>query len=79
MNPNMAHDCGKPRGPIWKVAWAGMKDKWPGAYSALKDFTISNDEMSQMIVDVDLEGQKIDDVVAKWIKDNESNWQAWGG
>ena len=79
MNPNMAHDCGKPRGPIWKVAWAGMKDKWPGAYSTLKDFTISNDEMSQMIVDVDLEGQKIDDVVASWIKDNESNWQAWGG
>jgi glycine betaine/proline transport system substrate-binding protein len=79
MNPNMAHDCGKPRGPIWKVAWAGMKDKWPGAYSTLKDFTISNDEMSQMIVDVDLEGQKIDDVVAGWIKDNESNWQAWGG
>ncbi|MDA9981730.1 ABC transporter substrate-binding protein [Gammaproteobacteria bacterium] len=79
MNPNMAHDCGKPRGPIWKVAWSGMKDKWPGAYGALKGFTISNDEMSQMIVDVDLDGQKIDDVVAKWIKDNESNWQAWGG
>lgn len=77
-NPNMAHDCGKPRGPIWKVAWSGMKDKWPGAYAALKGFTIANDEMSQMIVAVDLDGQKIDDVVAKWIKDNESRWQAWG-
>ncbi len=77
-NPNMAYDCGKPRGPIWKVAWAGMKDKWPGAYAALKDFSISNDDMSQLIVNVDLEGQKIDDVVAGWIKENESNWQAWG-
>jgi glycine betaine/proline transport system substrate-binding protein len=77
-NPNMAYDCGKPRGPIWKVAWAGMKDKWPGAYAALKDFSISNDDMSQLIVNVDLEGQKIDDVVAGWLKENESNWQAWG-
>jgi glycine betaine/proline transport system substrate-binding protein len=78
-NPDLAYDCGKPRGPIWKVAWAGMKDKWPGAYAVLKDFTVSNEEMSQMIVDVDLDGQKIDDVVDKWMKDNESSWQAWGG
>lgn len=77
-NPDMAYDCGKPRGPIWKVAWAGMKDKWPGAYAALKDFTITNDEMSAMIVSVDLDGQKIEDVVANWIKDNEAKWQAWG-
>ena len=34
VNPDMAYDCGKPRGPIWKVAWAGVKDKWPGAYTA---------------------------------------------
>lgn len=77
-NPDLAHDCGKPRGPIWKVAWAGMKDKWPGAYAALKDFRISNDDMSQLIVNVDLDGQKIDDVVAGWIKANEGSWQAWG-
>jgi glycine betaine/proline transport system substrate-binding protein len=31
INPDLAHDCGKPRGPIWKVAWAGLADKWPGA------------------------------------------------
>jgi glycine betaine/proline transport system substrate-binding protein len=77
-NPDMAHDCGKPRGPIWKVAWAGTKDKWPDAYAVLKGFTISNEDMSQLIVDVDLEGQKIDDVVAGWLKANESEWQSWG-
>lgn len=77
-NADMAYDCGKPRGPIWKVAWAGMKDKWPGAHAALRDFTIANDEMSAMIVEVDLEGQKIDDVVSAWMKDNEAKWQAWG-
>ena len=33
-NPDMAYDCGKPRGPIWKVAWSGVKDKWAGAHAA---------------------------------------------
>ena len=35
VNPDLAYDCGKPRGPIWKVAWSGVKDKWPGAYTCL--------------------------------------------
>ncbi len=78
-NQDATHDCGKPRGPIWKVGWAGLKDKWPGAYEALKAFKIDNDEMSQMIVAVDLEGKKLDDVVADWIDKNESRWKPWIG
>lgn len=78
-NQSATHDCGKPRGPIWKVGWAGLKDKWPGAYNAIKAFKIDNDEMSQMIVAVDLEGKKLDDVVADWITKNESRWKPWIG
>ncbi len=33
--------------------------------------------MSQMIVEVDLEGKSVDDTVAKWMSDNESTWMAW--
>jgi glycine betaine/proline transport system substrate-binding protein len=78
-NKSATHDCGKPRGPIWKVGWAGVKDKWPGAHKAIKAFTLDNDEMSQMIVAVDLEGRKIEEVVADWIAKNESRWKAWIG
>ena len=78
-NKSATHDCGKPRGPIWKVGWAGLKDKWPGAHKAIKAFTLDNDEMSQMIVAVDLEGKKIEEVVADWIAKNESRWKAWIG
>ena len=78
-NKSATHDCGKPRGPIWKVGWAGLKDKWPGAHKAIKAFTLDNDEMSQMIVAVDLEGKKIEDVVADWIAKNESRWKPWIG
>ena len=78
-NPDMAYDCGKPRGPIWKVAWSGVKDKWPGAHKTIQAFTINNDEMSQMIVDVDLNGQKLEDVVAAWMDANQERWKAWIG
>ena len=78
-NKDATHDCGKPTGPIWKVGWAGLKDKWPGAHKAIKAFTLDNDEMSQMIVAVDLEGKKIEDVAADWIAKNESRWKPWIG
>lgn len=76
-NPDLAYDCGKPRGPIWKVGWSGVKDKWPGAYKAIKAFNISNEEMAKMIAAVDLEGQELDAVVAKWMEENEDRWSTW--
>lgn len=77
MNPDMAYDCGKPFGEIWKVAWAGVEEKWPTAFSAIDAFTISNDDMGAMITEVDLNGQTVDQVVADWMTTNESTWSAW--
>jgi ABC-type proline/glycine betaine transport system substrate-binding protein len=33
--------------------------------------------MSQMIVEVDLEGKSVDETVTKWMGDNKSTWQSW--
>lgn len=77
INPNMAYDCGKPRGPIWKAAWSGLQEKWPGAYDIVEDYKISNDEMSAMVSRVDLDGVEIDTVVADWMADNKDRWSAW--
>ncbi len=79
VNPDMKYDCGKPRGPIWKVAWAGLKDKWPGAYKAIKAFRVTNEEMGDMIAKVDLEGSTVEAVVADWMAKNEDRWKAWIG
>lgn len=76
-NPDATHDCGKPRGPIWKVSWAGLKDKWPGAHKAITNFKIGNGAMGAMVSAVDLDGKKVDDVVASWIEKNKSTWQEW--
>jgi glycine betaine/proline transport system substrate-binding protein len=35
--------------------------------------------MSQMIVAVDLEGKKLEEVVADWVAKNESRWKPWIG
>jgi len=79
INPDMAYDCGKPTGPIWKVAWAGLEEKWPGAAAAVKAFTISNDDMGAMITKVDLEGSTVSQVVADWMAANEATWKGWIG
>ncbi len=76
-NKNAKYDCGKPRGPIWKVSWAGLKDKWPGAHDTIVKSNINNDEMGAMVSAVDLDGQKVDAVVAEWIAKNEGRWKTW--
>ncbi len=76
-NPGMKYDCGKPEGWIKKVAWAGLKKKWPGAHKAIGNFHITNDEMGALISEVDLEDRKIEDVVSQWMKENAANWKKW--
>lgn len=76
-NTSETHDCGKPRGPIWKAGWAGLKDKWPGAHKAVKAFNITTDEMNKMVAAVDLDGKKLEDVVAAWMLANEGRWKEW--
>jgi len=77
INPKMAYDCGKPFGWIKKVGWKGGEAKWPKAYAAIRKFHIDNKTMGALITNIDLDGQKLEDVVAKWMKDNEAEWKKW--
>ena len=76
-NPDMAYDCGKPLGEIWKYAWAGMKDKWPVAYKVAKNYTIDAAELNTLSGEVDLDGKTMEGVAAAWIAANEAKWKAW--
>ncbi|MCB4457365.1 ABC transporter substrate-binding protein [Leisingera sp. McT4-56] len=79
VNPDKAYDCGKPRGPIWKAAWAGLPEKWPGAYEIIQGYSLSNEEMSAMVGKADLEGVDIDTVVSDWMAANKDRWSGWIG
>ena len=77
VNPKQAYDCGKPSGWIKKVGWIGLKDKWPGAYRAIKAFHIENKDMGEMIAKIDIDGEKLEDVVAAYLKAHEAAWKEW--
>lgn len=77
VNPNAKYDCGKPFGEIWKVAWAGMKDKWPVAYKVAKAYQIDAAELNALSGQVDLDGKSIDEVANAWVEANEAKWRAW--
>ncbi|MDF2371076.1 MAG: ABC transporter substrate-binding protein [Rhizobiaceae bacterium] len=77
INPNAAYDCGKPTGPIWKVSWAGLEDKWPGAAKIIKDYTLTNADMGALVTKVDLDGVSIDAAADEWIAANEAAWSKW--
>ena len=77
MNPDAAYDCGKPTGPIWKVGWKGVAEKWPGAAAAIGKFDISNDDMGALVSAVDLDGVSIDAAVAGWLGANKATWSNW--
>lgn len=77
VNKDAKYDCAKPRGPIYKAVWQGMKDKWPGAYKAVKAYTFDNKEIGELAGKVDLEGQKVEAVVDEWMAKNEDRWKKW--
>jgi glycine betaine/proline transport system substrate-binding protein len=77
LNPNMAYDCGKPRGWIKAVGWKGGEKVWPCAYQAVRNFTVSNQEIGEMIGEVDLEGKDVDQAVDAWMDKNKSRWKQW--
>lgn len=77
VNPDMAYDCGKPFGEIWKYGWGGMKDKWPVAHKIATNYSITADELNALSGQVDLDGKSIDDVAAGWIAANQDKINAW--
>ncbi len=76
-NPDKAYDCGKPRGWIKAVGWAGGEEKWPAAYQAIRNFTMTNQDMGEMIGKVDLDGMPADVVVQQWMDENQDTWKSW--
>ena len=77
INPEAKYDCGKPHGPIWKAAWAGLETKWPGAYKAVSNFSLTNGEMEGMLVAVERDGKTVETVVDAWLDTNEARWRQW--
>lgn len=77
VNAALTHDCAKPRGPIWKAGSPAFADRERKAADIVRQFHITNDEMSTLDAAVELDGRTVDAVVADWLKDNEQRWTGW--
>jgi glycine betaine/proline transport system substrate-binding protein len=76
-NPNATHDCAFAQAAVTKSVWAGVQDKWPAAYAFMEQYQLSGADQQVMMKAIDVDGQKLDDVVAAWIDGNQSTWKPW--
>lgn len=77
INTSSTYDCDWQRGDILKLAWVGMKDKWPAAHKLIKAIHVSNDIETLWMRDIDAEGKDINAVVKRWLDENENIWSKW--
>lgn len=52
-NPDKVGDCSFPKANVSKVAWKGMKDKWPAAWKVLEAMSIDNASQQKIMFEVD--------------------------
>ena len=76
-NPNAVHDCGFVQATVNKVAWKGMKGKWPAAYKLLQSYTLNNADQNLMMLEIDNKGREVEAVTGEWVEANKGKWQAW--
>ena len=74
-NANAVNDCDFAPSRIFKAAWPGMKDTWPAAHEILTEYRLSTEQQQPLMGMVDVDGNKVEDVVAGWLGDNESVWK----
>jgi len=75
--PDKVNDCGLMQANISKVAWKGMKEKWPAAYKLLQAFTIDNKLQDALMLEVDNKGRDVKEVTKEWLDKNETVWKPW--
>ncbi|PSL18524.1 ABC transporter substrate-binding protein [Shimia abyssi] len=74
-NPNAVNDCDFAPSRIFKAAWPGLKEQSPAAHEILVNYTLAVEDQQPMMGAVDVDGQKVEDVVAAWMGANEDKWK----
>lgn len=74
-NPNAVNDCDFAPSRVFKAAWSGMEDKWPAAHEILTNYQLSVEAQQPMMGAVDVDGGKVEEVVAAWMSANEAAWR----
>jgi len=76
-NPDMTHDCGRPMGSMWKLAWSGGEEIWPKAYDVYRKYVLDVQTAGEMVYRSDIDGIPTEQVAQEWIDANEAIWSEW--
>ncbi|MEM1429693.1 MAG: ABC transporter substrate-binding protein [Pseudomonadota bacterium] len=76
-NAEATYDCGKPYGWIKKMAWAGGEEVWPCAYDIVRNYEMTNETISALLVEIDLNGRSTTEVATEWLQNNRDTWEPW--
>ncbi|QDI75252.1 MULTISPECIES: ABC transporter substrate-binding protein [Leisingera] len=74
-NPDAVNDCDFSPSRIFKAAWSGMEETWPAAYEILSNYTLAVEDQQPMMGAVDVDGGKVEEVVAEWMTANKDKWR----
>ncbi|MBY6058287.1 ABC transporter substrate-binding protein [Leisingera daeponensis] len=74
-NPDAVNDCDFAPSRIFKAAWSGMEETWPAAYEILSNYTLAVEDQQPMMGAIDVDGGKVEEVVAEWMAANEGKWR----
>lgn len=69
--------CGFAQASVDKIASKSLPEKWPRAAAFLREYTLTNQEQSEMMFAVDQSGRSLEEVVQEWIAENEDKWTRW--
>jgi glycine betaine/proline transport system substrate-binding protein len=74
-NPDATSDCDFPKTRIFKSSWSGFEEKWPAAFEILENYTLTAEQQQPLMGAVDVDGDKVEAVVAAWMDENEAVWK----
>jgi glycine betaine/proline transport system substrate-binding protein len=77
MNPDKAFDCARPKGRMWKTAWADGEKIWPKAYDVWRKMQLDSKTIGELVNKSDVEGVPTAQVAEQWIAEHESVWKPW--
>lgn len=70
-------NCGYPAEPVAKLVWPGLKDQFPEVYEFLSNFTITNQQQSEMVLNVTDNEVSHAEAAQAWVDANEDIWKEW--
>ena len=76
-NKDAVHDCGFVLPAVTKVVSKDFGSTWPAALKFVKVYQVDAKQQAKMMFAIDQSGEKLEDVVAAWVADNEATWKPW--